>query len=106
MRTLQLACVFVLTLASAFGQSFSSVSGNITDATGSVVVGATVELSSSATGFHRTTTSETGGTYSFLQVPPGLYRLTAKAPGFATKAVERVTLQVNTPATIVISLEV
>ncbi len=40
------------------------------------------------------------GSYTIEQVPPGFYKVTAKAPGFADLIVNRVELLVNEPATL------
>jgi len=54
----------------------------------------------------RTTTSNGSGLYQFLDVPPDTYRLEATAPGFASFVAAKVTLEVNTPSTIKIQLQV
>ncbi|MGB8065374.1 MAG: carboxypeptidase-like regulatory domain-containing protein [Candidatus Sulfotelmatobacter sp.] len=84
----------------------TSVRGTITDAKGAVVAGATVTLSSAATGFSRSTKTDGQGTYQFLEVPPATYVMTATAEGFSTTRRENVVLQVSSPATLNLPLEV
>jgi hypothetical protein len=91
----------------AFAQSAtSSLRGTITDAKGLVVSGANVTLSNAATGFSRTTKSDGQGVYQFLELPPASYVLTVDASGFAKVKRENVVLQVSSPATVNLSLEV
>src|ERR1700720_2327605 len=86
-------------------QSLSSLTGLITDATGAVVPGATVELQNAATQAKRVSTADSTGHYSFPQIPPGNYKMTVKAQGFSAKTVNELELLVNTPATVNVSLE-
>ncbi len=84
----------------------TSLRGEISDAKGLVVPGATVTLSNGATGFMRTTKTDGQGVYQFLEVPPANYLLTVEAAGFAKTKRENVLLQVSSPATLNISLQV
>jgi hypothetical protein len=65
---------------------FGTVSGELTDASGAVIQGASVMLSDEEKGFNFVTTSDASGRYLFRSVAPGLYSITAEAKGF-TKAV-------------------
>jgi hypothetical protein len=59
------------------------ITGSITDSTGAVVARATVVLTESSTGVRQSTVANSAGIYSFLLVKPGLYQVSATAPGFA-----------------------
>jgi Carboxypeptidase regulatory-like domain len=100
------SCVLALgTLA--FAQSATtSVRGTISDAKGAVVPGASVTLSNKSTGFSRTGQTDDQGTYQFLEVPPSTYVMTVTAAGFATTKRENVVLQVSSPATLNMALQV
>ncbi|MFZ0771151.1 MAG: carboxypeptidase-like regulatory domain-containing protein [Candidatus Sulfotelmatobacter sp.] len=90
-----------------FAQSAtSSLHGTITDSKGLVIAGAALTLSNAETGFSRSTTTDGQGTYQFLEVPPAKYVLTVDAPGFAKLKRENVVLQVSSPATLNIALQV
>ena len=90
-----------------FAQSAtSSLHGTISDAKGLVVAGATVTLTHKETGFSRTVTTNDQGVYQFLEVPPSTYVMTVTAAGFATTKRENVVLQVSSPATVNLSLQV
>jgi hypothetical protein len=86
------------------GQGLTSVAGTTKDPTGAVIPGATVSLMNVDTGSERSETSDSQGRYSFSQVQPGAYKLTAKAQGFSDVTVD-VRLQINTPATVDLSFE-
>jgi hypothetical protein len=69
--------------ASAVAQSVTgSISGTVTDATGGVVVGASVTLHSDQTGTARTATTGEDGRFAFAALQPGSYSLTVAQPGF------------------------
>ncbi|MGH9962263.1 MAG: carboxypeptidase-like regulatory domain-containing protein, partial [Pyrinomonadaceae bacterium] len=53
----------------------------------------------------RETTSDETGRYSFAQVLPDTYQMTAKAAGFRDVVVKEFRLLVNSPATVNIAFE-
>ncbi|HUA13974.1 MAG TPA: carboxypeptidase regulatory-like domain-containing protein [Verrucomicrobiae bacterium] len=59
----------------------SSLSGNITDQTGAVLVGATIKLTTGSE-VAATTASDDKGNYSIAGLKPGSYTLTVSQPGF------------------------
>src|SRR5664280_2822990 len=80
-----LSIVFALALccASLFGQTVaSSVVGAIVDPADAVVAGVPVTLTSVETGAVRTGTTDSNGTFRFLNLRPGTYNVTVKAAGF------------------------
>lgn len=58
------------------------VTGLATDPSGSAVPGASVILTSELTGVRRTTETNSSGAWSFPDVSPGQYKVTAEARGF------------------------
>jgi len=105
---------FVLLLVSVFffasltwaQSATSSLSGTVVDAKGALIAGADVTLSNSQTGFSRIVKTGGRGDYQFLQVPPAPYELTVSAPGFGTVKRNNVVLQVSSPATLNLTLQV
>ena len=76
-------CVFLCLLwlsASAHAQSAAQLSGNVLDATGLPLAGATITLRGAA---DRVTQSGSEGQFEFQGLPDGEYELTAALPGFA-----------------------
>src|SRR5438270_6014521 len=84
----------------------TSLRGTVTDPKGAVVSGASVTLSDPATGFSRTTKTDSQGAYQFLELPPATYQMTVTASGFATVKQTDIKLMVNTPATLNPTLQV
>ncbi len=82
-----------------------SVRGVVRDATGLVLPGATVELRLPGSTATRSAVSGADGTFDFLDVPVGTYRLVVTFPGFAP-AEQRVTVdaQAHAPLLIVLGL--
>lgn len=83
----------------------SSLQGVVTDTQSGVIPDAVVTLTNVSTSAARKTVSDAAGGYSFPQVPPGSYKITAERPGFHTFAAQ-VRLQIDTPATLDIKMEV
>jgi hypothetical protein len=96
--------VAILAPISSFSQNTASLRGTITDPTGAVIAGASVSIRGADTGTVRTSITDAQGAYSFLQVSPGTYKLVAEKPGFSTMAKGDVTLLVNTPITLDLSM--
>src|SRR5215467_455047 len=100
------ACTLLLFASLAKAQTgTSTIRGDITDAQGKSVVGATVTLRNPSTGFTRTQTSGEAGSYSFELIPPGDYALVAEEKGFK-KAERSVTALVGSITSADIRLEV
>lgn len=86
----ELSRVVVVCLFSwlAFAQSQNGrMLGTVTDPSGAVVVGAKVVITDSERGISQTYTSNESGDYVAPTLRPGLYTITAEAPGF--KKLER-----------------
>ncbi len=84
----------------------TSLRGSVLDPKGAAIAGAEVTLSNAAIAFSRKATTNATGEYQFVQLPPSIYTLAAIAPGFAPGKVESLVLQVNSPATINLTLAV
>ena len=97
-----LPAVVVLLAANCFGQS-TSLTGTVTDPSGSVIPNAAISLVNSQTGLTRSTVADSQGRYTLPQLDPGKYKLTARAPGFADVQIDNLELLVNTPATVPIT---
>jgi len=100
MKALSIPILLVLALASLQAQSTSSLTGLVTDPSGGVVPGAEIVAVNSETNQKRTATTDSQGRYSFPQMQPATYQVTAQAAGFSAAVVNDVRLLVNTPATV------
>jgi len=91
----QLLCVLLLG-ASAFAQfDTAEVLGTVHDESGSVVSKALVTLANQATGIQSQIASDDNGNYTFFDVKPGRYQITAEAPGFTKFSTRDVVVNVN-----------
>ncbi len=73
----------------------ANLKGTLTDPAGALLPGATVTVLFPATGFHQSVTSTSAGVYVFTGLPLGLCNLTVAAPGFASKELTGVLLEVG-----------
>jgi hypothetical protein len=106
-KTIIVALFLLLSFhAGLFAQATTQLSGVVTDPTGAVVPGASLELENLGTGLKRTAASDAAGAYSFVQVVPGEYKLTASVAGFRSTTIHGLRLLVNNPATVPVRLEV
>ena len=100
------AAVACLAACSLSAQNYTSLTGAVTDSTGGVVPNVTVDLKNKDTDAKRTALTDAQGRYSFQQVTPGKYALEAKSTGFKAEVVDNLQLQVNSPATINLTLQI
>ncbi len=90
----------------AFAQtSRGTVTGTITDPSGAVIPGATIDLLNKATNQTRTTVSNDSGVYRFDAIDLGNYDLTIKSGGFKQVTNAGIQIQANQIATIDSQLE-
>lgn len=95
---LSICLMLVLSIFTAIGNAqvlYGTLTGNVTDATGSVVPGAQVVAKNTQTGIQSTTESNAAGNYTFNNIQPGIYNVTATAQGFRTVSFEGVTIILN-----------
>jgi Carboxypeptidase regulatory-like domain len=69
----------------AQGETTSAIVGQVSDATGAAVPGATVTITSRDTGLTRKAATDDAGRFSFPQLQPGTYSVSVQAPGFAAQ---------------------
>jgi hypothetical protein len=72
-----------------------TIEGTVADTNGAVVPGARVEIKNLDTGFSRELTTDEGGRFVALALPPGKYSITISKQGFATAVAESVNLTVG-----------
>ena len=102
-----LIAVAVAVAVPAAGQVLTSrVDGTVQDQSGAVIPGASVTLTNVETNISLETETNEVGLYVFPQVPAGPYIITTKLSGFKSTVLEGIQIEVDTPATIDIVLEV
>ena len=81
----------------AFGQGFfATVSGTVTDSSGALIPGVSVRATAVDTGVVTSSITNESGAYSFGNLLPGKYTLSASLPGFQTKNLTDIQLNANT----------
>lgn len=97
MRSLKLVVLaFVLMIGVvAWASEVGSISGVVTDASGSVIQKATVSIRNVDTGIVTTVTTNDTGVYSFLALPVGHYELSVAMTGFGKFEQTGITLNTN-----------
>jgi hypothetical protein len=77
-----------------------TINGTVTDATGSVIPGAVVDILNQTTSLKRSATSSEIGTFTVTLLPPGSYTVSISKPGFGTQTRKDVELLVNQNLTL------
>jgi hypothetical protein len=103
-RTLFAGLTWLLLCAPGFAQTLGTITGEVKDASGAVVPGATVTVVNKATNATRTTSSNEVGLFDFPALPPGPYTVKTELDGFKT-ATSDVELQVQQTARVNFALE-
>ena len=84
----------------------SRLSGIVTDSNGAILAGAKDTATNEATGVGATQITTSGGAYSFASIAPGSYTITIEQKGFKKIVRTNNIVQVDTPASVDIALEV
>jgi hypothetical protein len=79
--------------------------GTLTDLSGATVAGANVTITEMNTGVGRSTTTNDSGNYEFPTLPPGVYEVTVKHPGFRQETRRGVELVVNSTVRVDLQLQ-
>lgn len=87
-------------------QTTALLTGTVKDATGAVVVGATVTLRNALTNVTQTTTSGKDGDYLFNAVPIGAYEVAIEHEGFDKYLRKGITLELNHNARLDVTLRI
>jgi hypothetical protein len=82
----------------------SSISGTVADPSGGAVVNAVVSIHNPVSGFERSTTTDSVGSFSFPNVPFNPYHLTVTATGFAVFT-QDVEVRSDVPLSVKITLK-
>jgi len=102
-----LAAILVLTGARISAQTTAgAVNGTVRDESGAVVPNAKVDLKSESTGAETTANSNASGYFTFVNIQPGSYTLSASAAGFKKTVQTAFTVGVNETVTRNMSLTV
>ncbi|MGH9451072.1 MAG: carboxypeptidase regulatory-like domain-containing protein, partial [Terriglobia bacterium] len=89
----------------ALGQT-AQITGQVTDASGARIPGASVTIKNAATGIASRTVTTTVGYYTLTALPPGNYAITVEKTGFGTTTRSGITLNVAQSARLDVTLQV
>ena len=96
-----------LTVASLSAQVVTgAISGRVTDTTGAVIPGATVQAQNVETGLVRNAQSDAAGRYEARNLPAGSYAVTVQQAGFRTEVRSGITLSVGAEVALHVELSV
>src|SRR5882724_9756491 len=105
----RMCSLFLVTLLSGgpvFSQAVNAtILGTVTDIGGGVVANARVTIIETKTGVSHTGTANESGNYTFPDLPPGLYTVTAEQSGFKKESRRDIDLVVNSTARIDLQLQ-
>src|SRR4051812_38482035 len=85
------SCICLMLLLSAgsislLAQTFGEITGEVRDASGGTVRGASVTVTNQATGAARSATTNDAGVYAFPALQPGVYDMKVEIAGFRAAA--------------------
>ena len=100
-----LAIALVIPALVAAQTESGKVTGTVTDQSGAVLPGVTVNLKSVERATTRSTVTNADGEYVFASLVPGTYEITAELPGFSTKQI-RTTVPVGATVAVNVQMQV
>ncbi|MGB7622926.1 MAG: carboxypeptidase-like regulatory domain-containing protein, partial [Terriglobia bacterium] len=103
---LVITLVFASSLCAQSSITTGVIQGTVTDPSGAVVPGTSIEVKNLDTNLTKNASSDNDGRFVFLQLPPGRYALTASKQGFATLVQENFNLTVGQAITLDLSMKV
>jgi len=83
-----------------------TIQGTVTDPNGGIVPGASVEIRNLETNLSRTVTTDEGGRFVALALPPGKYSVAVSKQGFATAVAESLDLTVGQALNLPVAMKV
>lgn len=105
MRSFLATAVVCLGVIGSLHAQSARVSGQVTDVQHGVVKGCALVMRNTATAEQFSTISTDSGSFLLPPVPPGVYEISASAPGFATERLTSVTLDLGQSKVITLTLE-
>jgi hypothetical protein len=108
-RVVVLAVLILMSLlraGAAHAQASGQINGTVTDATGGILPGVTIEATNTATGITRSAITGAEGLYTLPLLPPGNYNVKASLQGFRSQQRDGVRVTVTETARVTFQLEI
>src|SRR2546430_11958267 len=110
LKSLGIGLLFILAMAlptlSQTQITTGTIQGTVTDANGAIVPSASVEIKNLDTNLTRTLTTDEGGRFVALALPPGPYSVTVTKQGFATAVAEKLDLTVGQALNLPVAMKI
>ncbi|MCZ6877354.1 MAG: carboxypeptidase-like regulatory domain-containing protein, partial [Acidobacteria bacterium] len=103
---LLLGLVVLISTTSVWPQTTGTLLGTITDETGAVLPGVTIQINNQDTGLTRTAISNDTGRYNAPNLALGVYQVSAELPGFKTSTLSEIHLTVGAQITANMVLQI
>ena len=87
-------------------QAVSHLNGRVLDQQGAILPGVSLTLRGQETGLFRESVSNENGTFSFVGMTPGVYRIEAELPGFKKYQLSNLKLEIGKTVVMDVTLEV
>ncbi len=100
------ALLLALVVTPAWAQRTASLSGTVSDSSGAVIPGASVQLTNAGTGEQLFAESNESGNYTFPLLPAGIFDLTVEQQGFKAYIQPAIEISTGTANDVDIALEV
>ena len=101
-----IATAFLITPLARAQQTLGGITGTVTDTSGAVVSGATVNLVGDQTKLSRMQTTSSSGSYIFVNLPIGNYTLSISQQGFQSQTIPALLVQANRTLTVNAELKI
>ena len=89
-------CFLLAGFQLAWAQNFfGSIVGTVTDSSSGAIAGANVTLTNLGTSDRKSAATDSSGTYRFLNLPPGRYKVEFESPGFKHLTKDQILVEVQ-----------
>jgi hypothetical protein len=104
-RIVLIVAAHLVSFAGLWAATTGSISGTLTDPTGSVIPGATVIATNSAQGVQNKTMTDAKGVYTFPSLPVGTYDIKVELQGFKPRERKGLVIDIDSALQIDLTLE-
>jgi len=103
---LLVSCFALLSLPLLSQSFYGSIVGTVNDSSNAAIAGATAALVNNGTGERRTAETDTAGTYRFVNLVPGNYKVEIEKPGFKRYTRDQIVVAVESAVRVDVDMQV